>query len=270
MSTTALKLIALGFMLIDHVGEFFPGMPVFLRWIGRLSAPIFFFCAMWGYHYTHDRRKHLLRLYLCGAAMGIGNALLNALLPAAPVPIINNIFVTILLSCFAVEIIERLRRDRKEGINLLLLFLLLQAASTFLCFWLEGRFFWSAENLAGALLPNLIYNEGGPVWVLLGVLLYFCKENRRSLTVAYSSFCAVLFALALTGGLLISASYKAAGLSLSLCDYLLHYDFQWMMIFSLPFMLAYNGLRGPGLKRFFYIFYPAHIYALFLLSCLIY
>ncbi|NLY66171.1 MAG: conjugal transfer protein TraX [Tissierellia bacterium] len=41
---------------------------------------------------------------------------------------------------------------------------------------------------------------------------------------------------------------------------------QWMQVFSLPFILMYNGKRGPNIKKFFYIFYPAHIWILFLLS----
>ena len=43
-------------------------------------------------------------------------------------------------------------------------------------------------------------------------------------------------------------------------------DPQWMMVFVLPLMLRYNGERGPGLKWFFYWFYPAHTAALFLLA----
>ena len=34
---------------------------------------------------------------------------------------------------------------------------------------------------------------------------------------------------------------------------------------SLPFILMYNGRRGPNIKKFFYIFYPAHIWFLFLI-----
>ena len=43
MSSTALKFLALGLMLIDHIYEFFPGMPVILTILGRISAPLFFF-----------------------------------------------------------------------------------------------------------------------------------------------------------------------------------------------------------------------------------
>ena len=43
-------------------------------------------------------------------------------------------------------------------------------------------------------------------------------------------------------------------------------NIQWMQVFSLPFILMYNGKRGPNIKKFFYMFYPTHIWILFLIS----
>ena len=43
MSTTAIKWLALVLMLVDHLGEFFPqSVPLWFRWLGRMSAPLFF------------------------------------------------------------------------------------------------------------------------------------------------------------------------------------------------------------------------------------
>ncbi|WP_442913827.1 TraX family protein [Lacrimispora sp.] len=47
MTSTSLKILAAILMSIDHIGEFIPGMPIYLRWIGRLSAPIFFIAVHW-------------------------------------------------------------------------------------------------------------------------------------------------------------------------------------------------------------------------------
>ncbi|MDU5111608.1 MAG: TraX family protein [Clostridium sp.] len=43
-------------------------------------------------------------------------------------------------------------------------------------------------------------------------------------------------------------------------------NYQWMMVFALPFMLIYNGKRGKGLKWLFYVFYPVHIFILFIIG----
>ena len=44
MSTTMLKWVALVLMLLDHLGEFFPqSVPLWFRWLGRMSAPLFLF-----------------------------------------------------------------------------------------------------------------------------------------------------------------------------------------------------------------------------------
>ena len=45
---------------------------------------------------------------------------------------------------------------------------------------------------------------------------------------------------------------------------------EWMEAFAAPLMLCYNGRRGRNAKGFFYAFYPAHVYGLYALSCLVY
>lgn len=45
-----------------------------------------------------------------------------------------------------------------------------------------------------------------------------------------------------------------------------HTNVQWMMIFALPFFFLYNGRRGSDCRWFFYVFYPLHIWILYLIS----
>ncbi|MDR2415556.1 MAG: conjugal transfer protein TraX [Candidatus Peribacteria bacterium] len=43
-------------------------------------------------------------------------------------------------------------------------------------------------------------------------------------------------------------------------------DIQRMMIFSAIPILLYNGEKGKGRKYLFYVFYPLHIWGLYLLA----
>ena len=61
---TALKLIALVSMVLDHVGDLFFPEQIWMRAVGRLAMPIFCFCVAEAYIHTRDRRAYLERLAL--------------------------------------------------------------------------------------------------------------------------------------------------------------------------------------------------------------
>ncbi len=61
---TAIKLIAMVSMVIDHLGDNFFPQAIWMRAVGRLALPLFAFCVSEGYIHTHDRKKYLLRMGL--------------------------------------------------------------------------------------------------------------------------------------------------------------------------------------------------------------
>ena len=66
-NTTALKLIALVFMFIDHAGKMcFPHVPE-MRMLGRIAFPLYCWCLVVGASYTRSFPKYLLRIALIGA-----------------------------------------------------------------------------------------------------------------------------------------------------------------------------------------------------------
>ena len=105
----------------------------------------------------------------------------------------------------------------------------------------RGGVIW--VRLINALLPNLVFCEGSLDVVILGLLLYFTRKNRRWLSVGYLFYCGLQLFSSLTGALEVGN-----------WSWLWLRAYQWMMAGSLPLMLCYNGERGRGGGKFFYLF----------------
>ncbi len=64
--TGLLKILALFFMIIDHVGVvFFPGNTIF-RLLGRLAFPLYCWCLVVGATYSKNIFRYMFRLFLVG------------------------------------------------------------------------------------------------------------------------------------------------------------------------------------------------------------
>lgn len=244
MSTFTLKIIALILMVIDHIGLYFPNAPLLLRLLGRISYPLFLFCMVWGYHYTKNRKRYLIRLYGLSIFMTVLINWIDNTYPTETGFGYHNIFLSMLLVGVLISTIETFMKDRKKGYLMLggimgvqLLYYLLPMAFPVL------RSF-SGDTLSG-FIPNLYLNEYGFPFVALGVLLYFLKDKKELFCAAYIVFCIAQF----------SAEMLDAGMPM-----------QCFMILALPLMLRYNNQKGHSMKYFFYIFYPAHAILLFYLA----
>ena len=264
MSTTAIKWLALVLMLVDHLGEFFPqSVPLWFRWLGRMSAPLFLFCLAQGLEKTSSRPRYIRRLWIGSAAMGLGNFILVRCFPKAPVRLTNNILSTMVVIAVIVWLYESFdeehpRRDRLTKPKAALAgFFLVQTVVILLSNAVQplDRYL---PKLINGFLPNIAFCEGKLDVVVLGLLLYFLRKSPKKLAVGYSLYCAMQLCAALM-----------MAVSLGDISFLFLHMYQWMMIGSLPVMLCYNGQRGKGGGRFFYLFYPAHIWILFVLSNLV-
>jgi len=94
------------------------------------------------------------------------------------------------------------------------------------------------------MIPNLFTVEGGIFMVLLGLIFYIFRTNRK-----------IQFLV------LIILSFLAF--------YTNRTGVQWMMVFAIIPLYFYNGEKGRGDKNFFYIFYPVHIYILYIVASLL-
>lgn len=280
MSNFTLKLIALVAMLIDHIGQFIPNMPVWVHWIGRLSAPIFIFCCIYSFKYTTNRNGYLLRLYLAGVIMSILQWQLK---------IPNNFFRTLFSLTVIIQLLEWYRKKENFG-KRFILYLLWQFGSIGLIVLLL-----STSNLSeyfigyivSAVLGSVFYLEGGMVYVVLGTLFWVFRENKVKLAVSFCIFDVFLFGLTTTSIVSLTMGWMRfhcpiLNVPLEIVGYLIDTviglppvelggsmwseNYEWMMIGALPILLLYNYKKGYSVKWFFYIFYPVHIVILWCLS----
>ncbi|HCM90724.1 MULTISPECIES: TraX family protein [Vagococcus] len=243
---TQLKFIGIVLMVFDHVHQMFnyAGVPLWFGMLGRLVLPVFLFMAAEGFYYTRDRKKYMLRLLIGFWMMNILSLIFERTFPMENVQLINNVFGTLLLATMMMSMIDSLKEKK---ILKALIMVILPTISTILFL----LFFSTNPMLAvytSMIFPSFITVEGGFLVVILGAVLYLFREKR------YLQYLAIL----LVG--LISTGFNFTNL--------LSGNHQWMMIFSIFLIALYNGQRGKGSKYFFYIFYPAHIYILYILSYL--
>lgn len=256
LNTFQLKLIGLIFMTFDHIYQYFKfmGVPIWFNWLGRVVAPIFAFTVVEGYYHTRDRFKYMKRLYISSALMSLGNIVLPMLVSRPDgMTVPNNIFATLFLITVYIKAIELVAEGRYSGDRKKLgrgLFLgAVPIVSVFIssaAYQLGGD---TLFKLISAVLPNPLTSEGGPVFIMIGIIMYFLRQERIKMVAIYS---VISLSMLVSGDMTVQQIFFE--------------NYQWMMVFSSIFFLLYNGEKGRGLKYLFYTYYPGHIYFFYVLS----
>ncbi len=150
LSGNALKLLAMFFMTVDHIGYILFPRVLWLRIVGRLAMPIFAYMIAEGCRHTRDRRRYLLTVAFFAVICQLVYLVVMRSL-------YQCIFVTFSLSIALICLLDHARLKRSvPSVLLLLLGLLLTAA---LCFVLPRyiRGFDIDYGFFGVLLPVVIY-----------------------------------------------------------------------------------------------------------------
>ena len=295
MSVTTLKRIALIAMIVNYIGTFITGAPVWFQWIGRLAAPLFFYCMAWSMDKTHDKKAYFKRLYFSSVGMALLNLVLSIVAEKTGLitAVTSNIFATLFAGAFFIEILEYTRSHPKKGKRMLFSYIFWQIsiAGLWAALYEIVEVPYAVLNLFSAICGNALTCEGAFLFVFMGAIFYYTKEDSRKLSIAYAVLCLVYFLnsafgiwgrlfMLLGSDILVALMEIMTGLVLwgasfrPLFDvyHMFHNDFQWMMIAALPLLMLCNGKRqreNSYQKYFYYIFYPAHIYLLWVLGVVV-
>lgn len=274
MSSNKIKLIAFITMIIDHTNIINAYTPVWFHWIGRISAPLFIFTTIWSFTYTHNKINYMLRLYISSVIMGFINLYFHTG---------KNIF-QLLFSVTVVLYLIDLYKNKNIRFKKYTAFYIFYQIITIIFIGSQysntSLFGYITYFILPAFTGSIIYLDFGYIFVILGAIIYLCKDNKKDLITYYSYFC--LFYLWITSSNFLAYFNKlptfitffinkVLGISTRYNgESMFRVNFQWMMIFALPFMLRYNHKKGLNWKYFYYIAYPIHIILFTLLSNVFY
>ncbi len=238
MTCFSLKILALTTMLIDHIGAVFFPQYVWLRYIGRISFPIYAFLLSEGFIHTHSRTKYAARLFAFGIISEVPHdlAFSQTILEFGSLNIMFELYLGV-LALSAVEIIA----DGKNKTAMRVL---------------------SSIMLAVILFSSSYFNTSYGIYGIVLIISYYVfKSDRRyqavsgaAVTIGFNSFQKV--SLGING-------FSGNPMRIFNLNPLQSYA----AVASIPILL-YNGERGYRSKSkwFFYAFYPAHLIVLYLIK----
>lgn len=265
LSSTGLKWIALGLMVLDHIHYMFAYTGLIPEWFsmaGRLSAPLFLFCLAEGFAHTHDRRKYFIKVYLIHLLMsGLLFLMMTGLVPVRPDGFypMNGMMTSFSILMVVFQGMDWLgEKHWGPGLAAVIPPLAWPVLASMLM-GMVPALQMPLSVLGYTFLPMWNSNpDAGIGTILTGILLYGFRKNRRVQAGVFAGFTVLYYFL-----------YPLLVFSQSP-------EFHWTMMFTTAYewygalaallMLCYNGERGRGPKRFFYVFYPAHVYILYALS----
>ena len=117
ISTAALHIIAMLFMLMDHLWATLLPAQEWLTCVGRIAFPIFAFMSVEGYFHTHNFKKYLLRMLVFAVISEIPFDLMYG--GTWFYPVHQNVIWTFVLGLLGIHIMETVRKKKKTPVFVL-------------------------------------------------------------------------------------------------------------------------------------------------------
>lgn len=224
MTVFQIKIFAILFMVIDHIGAFlFPDVIVF-RIIGRLSFPLFAWLIANGAYYSKNIQTYLLRLLTLAVISQFPYILISREIEENYWAL--NIFFTLFLGLLAIEVYKKFQ---PKNIAYVLVFII-------------------------GLLGSALQVEYGIIGILAIFFFYqYFQDVSRMFTAQ------LMLAILPYVDLFVFTDFSKNPLSPEAFLARL----APLGLLSFFFIAKYNGKEGKKLKYFFYLFYPAHFLVLY-------
>ena len=238
LTSFALHILAMFFMLCDHLwATIVPGNE-WLTCIGRIAYPIFAFLIVEGYFHTKDLKQYVLRLLIFAAVSEIpfnlmtGGRLIN--------PFHQNVLWTFLIGLGLIRLIEHAKHRRTIRM------------------WLITAFMIPAGLLA-ALFGMVDYAYYG----VLMMLVFYLFRGRQWWCFAGQLICLWIINIEMMGGIVYPIMLFGR-------EWIIHQ--QGLALLALIPIWLYQGKQGmynKFVKYTYYVFYPLHLLILYLLMLII-
>ena len=235
ISAAALHIIAMTFMLMDHLWATLLPAQDWLTCVGRIAFPVFAFMTVEGYFHTHNLKKYMLRL------------LLFALLSEIPFdlmyggtwfyPIHQNVIWTLLMGLLGIHLMETVHKNQKRWVYVLTAFVTVVLGMIF-----------------GTLCMVDYYGVG-----VLTVFVFYFFRGRRWWCLLGQFIALYWLNVELLGGLMYPVQLFEA--EFEVCQ-------QGLALLALIPIWLYRGRQGYHSKPFQYVcyaFYPVHMLVLVLI-----
>lgn len=285
ISNFILKIIALIFMTIDHVGVFLPSSPLqfTFRVLGKIALPIFIYTTLEGCKKTKDIKKYMLRLGVMSIFMYIAIVIAQLVLyfNNGYLLVFQNIFFTLLNLVFIYYLffVNKNKNKRRMVILPILIFI-----GSYIFFLL--RINGISEFISSIFVDGLttMYGLEAPIMfvgALLGIYIYeeiVRKRLNNDETLVNEFLCSkkaqlsrnIIMCLSIALVSLIMYSFTYENIPSFTFGNTCIYNTYFIICF--PFILLYNGKRGFNNKIIngaFYLYYPLHIGIIALIFILI-
>ena len=285
ISNFILKIIALIFMTIDHVGVFLPSSPLqfTFRVLGKIALPIFIYTTLEGCKKTKDIKKYMLRLGVMSILMYIAIVIAQLVLyfNNGYLLVFQNIFFTLLNLVF-IYYLFFVNKNKNKRWMIILPILIFIGSYIFFLLRINGI----SEFISSIFVDGLttMYGLEAPIMfvgALLGIYIYeeiVRKRLNNDETLVNEFLCSkkaqlsrnIIMCLSIALVSLIMYSFTYENIPSFTFGNTCIYNTYFIICF--PFILLYNGKRGFNNKIVngaFYLYYPLHIGIIALIFILI-